>query len=130
MLLMINSTRDVWKLCQIWLVPVAHPILAKFPNITHTINPYLYLLSHDYRYLQCHSLLNYTKYFVCFLFYFIVLNLHHLWSPNFIFLRLLHTVCIALEYMKLQPLNHNTWSYTHLYSSHASIMMGYIFWWC
>ena len=35
----INSTRDVWKFCQIRLAPAARPILAKFPNITRTINP-------------------------------------------------------------------------------------------
>ncbi len=35
----INSTRDVWKFCQIGLVQVARPILAKFANITRTINP-------------------------------------------------------------------------------------------
>ena len=35
----IKSTRDVWKFCQIGLAPAAHPILAKFPNITHTTNP-------------------------------------------------------------------------------------------
>jgi hypothetical protein len=32
----INSTRDVWKFA---LAPAARPILAKFPNITRTINP-------------------------------------------------------------------------------------------
>ena len=37
--LRINNTRDVWKFCQIGLVPAARPILAKFPNITRTINP-------------------------------------------------------------------------------------------
>ncbi len=35
----INNTRDVWKFCQIRLAPAARPILAKFPNITRTINP-------------------------------------------------------------------------------------------
>ncbi len=35
----INSTRDVWKFCQIGRAPAARPILAKFPNITRTINP-------------------------------------------------------------------------------------------
>ena len=35
----INSTRDVWKFCQIGLAPAARPILAKFANITRTINP-------------------------------------------------------------------------------------------
>ena len=35
----INSTRDVWKFCQITLVPAPRPILAKFANITRTINP-------------------------------------------------------------------------------------------
>ena len=35
----INSTRDVWKFCQIGLAPAARPILAKFSNITRTINP-------------------------------------------------------------------------------------------
>ncbi len=30
----INSTRDVWKICQIGLAPAARPILAKFANIT------------------------------------------------------------------------------------------------
>ena len=35
----INSTRDVWKFCQIGLGPADRPILAKFPNITRTINP-------------------------------------------------------------------------------------------
>ena len=45
----INSTRDVWKFWQIGLAPAAHPILAKFPNITGTIiNPKLYSKSHDY----------------------------------------------------------------------------------
>ena len=34
----INSTRDVWKFCQTGLAPAARPILAKFPNITRTIN--------------------------------------------------------------------------------------------
>jgi hypothetical protein len=34
-----------------WTRPRAHPILAKFPNITRTINPKLYLPSHDYLYL-------------------------------------------------------------------------------
>ena len=46
----INSTCDVWKFCQIGLAPAAHPILAKFPNITRTINPKLYSHSHDYLY--------------------------------------------------------------------------------
>ena len=36
----INSTRDVCKFCQIGLAPrAARPILAKFANITRTINP-------------------------------------------------------------------------------------------
>ena len=35
----INSTRDVWKFCRIGLAPAARPILAKFANITRTINP-------------------------------------------------------------------------------------------
>ncbi len=35
----INSTRDVWKFCQFGLAPAARPILAKFANITRTINP-------------------------------------------------------------------------------------------
>ncbi len=35
----INNTRDVWKFCQIGLAPAARPILAKFANITRTINP-------------------------------------------------------------------------------------------
>ena len=35
----INNTRDVWKFCQIGFAPAARPILAKFPNITRTINP-------------------------------------------------------------------------------------------
>ena len=35
----INSTRDVWKFCQIGLAPAARLILAKFSNITRTINP-------------------------------------------------------------------------------------------
>jgi hypothetical protein len=35
----INSTRDVWKFAKIGLPPAARPILAKFPNITRTINP-------------------------------------------------------------------------------------------
>ena len=35
----INNTRDVWTFCQIGLTPAARPILAKFPNITRTINP-------------------------------------------------------------------------------------------
>ena len=35
----INSTRDVWKFCQIGLAPAARPIFEKFPNITCTINP-------------------------------------------------------------------------------------------
>ncbi len=34
-----NNTRDVWKFCQIGLATAARPILAKFPNITRTINP-------------------------------------------------------------------------------------------
>ena len=38
----INSTRDVWKFAK---------ILAKFPNVTRTINPELYSSSHDYLYL-------------------------------------------------------------------------------
>ena len=38
----INTTLDAWKFCQIELAPAAHPILAKFPNITRTINPELY----------------------------------------------------------------------------------------
>ncbi len=34
----INSTRDVWKFCQIGLASVrGSPILAKFPNISRTI---------------------------------------------------------------------------------------------
>ena len=37
--LWINSTRDVWKFCQIGLALAARPILAKCPNITRTINP-------------------------------------------------------------------------------------------
>ncbi len=32
--LRINSTRDVWKFCQIGLAPAARPILAKFANIS------------------------------------------------------------------------------------------------
>ena len=47
----ILPTRDVWKFCQIGLAPAARPILAKFPNITRTINPKLYSQSHDYLYL-------------------------------------------------------------------------------
>ena len=43
-------TRDVWKFCQIGFAPGARPILAKFPNITRTINPKLYSQSHDYLY--------------------------------------------------------------------------------
>ena len=43
-------TRDIWKFCQIGLVPAGRPILAKFPNITRTINPKLYSQSHDYLY--------------------------------------------------------------------------------
>ena len=43
--------RDVWKVCQIGLAPAARPILAKFPNITRTVNPKLYSQSHDYLYL-------------------------------------------------------------------------------
>ncbi len=35
----INSTCDVRKFCQIGLAAAAHPILAKFANITRTINP-------------------------------------------------------------------------------------------
>ena len=35
----INSTRDVWKFCRIGLAPAARPILAKFANISRTINP-------------------------------------------------------------------------------------------
>ncbi len=35
----INNTCDVWKFCQIGLARAARPILAKFPNITRTINP-------------------------------------------------------------------------------------------
>ena len=34
-----NSTRDVWKFCQIGLAPVARLVLAKFPIITRSINP-------------------------------------------------------------------------------------------
>ena len=45
----INSTRDVWTFCQIRLAPTA-PILAKFPNITRTVNSKLYSQSHDYLY--------------------------------------------------------------------------------
>ena len=45
-------TRDVWKFCQIGLAPAARSILAKFPNITRTINPKLYSQSHDYLYKQ------------------------------------------------------------------------------
>ena len=45
----INSTRDVWKFCQIGLAPGARTILAKFP-ITRTINPKLYSQSYDYLY--------------------------------------------------------------------------------
>ena len=39
MQLAINSTRNVWKFCQTGLAPAARPLLAKFPNITRTINP-------------------------------------------------------------------------------------------
>ena len=46
----INSTRDVWNFAN-WTRPRARPILAKFPNITRTINPKLYSPSHDYLYL-------------------------------------------------------------------------------
>ena len=46
----INSTRDVWKFCQIGLAPAARTIEEKFPNITRTINPKLYSQSHDYLY--------------------------------------------------------------------------------
>ena len=46
----INSTHDVWRSCQIGLAPAARPILAKFPNITRTINSKLYSPSHDYLY--------------------------------------------------------------------------------
>jgi hypothetical protein len=50
----INSTRDVWKFSKLnsprRLVQAARPILAKFPNITRTINPELYSPSHDYLY--------------------------------------------------------------------------------
>ncbi len=35
----INNTRDVCKFCQIGLAPTARAILAKFANITRTINP-------------------------------------------------------------------------------------------
>lgn len=38
----INNTRDVSKFCQIGLAQAAHSILARFPNITSTINPKLY----------------------------------------------------------------------------------------
>ena len=48
----INSTRDVWKFCQIGLAPAVRPILAKFPNITRTIKPKLYSQSHDNLYLS------------------------------------------------------------------------------
>ena len=34
----INDTRDVWKFAKLDS-PAARPILAKFPNITRTINP-------------------------------------------------------------------------------------------
>ena len=47
----INSTRDVWKFCQIGLAPAARAIFAKFPNITRTINLKLYSQSDDYLYL-------------------------------------------------------------------------------
>ena len=46
----VNNTRDVWKFCQIGLALAARPILAKFPNITRTINPQLYSPTHDYLY--------------------------------------------------------------------------------
>ena len=48
----VNSTRDVWKFCQTALAPAARPILAKFLNITRTINPKLYSQSHDYPYTK------------------------------------------------------------------------------
>ena len=48
----INSTRDVWKFCQIGLAPAARAILAKFPNITRTINPKLYSQSDDNLYIS------------------------------------------------------------------------------
>ena len=35
----INSTRGVWKFCQIGLAPAARPIMVRFPNTTRTINP-------------------------------------------------------------------------------------------
>ena len=38
----INSTSDVWKLCQNWLRRRGENDLAKFPNITSIINPKLY----------------------------------------------------------------------------------------
>ena len=48
----INSIRDVWKFCQIGLAPVSRSILAKFPNITRTINPKLYSQSRDNLYIS------------------------------------------------------------------------------
>ena len=48
----INSTRDVWKFCQIGLAPASRSILAKFPNITRTINAKLYSQSHDNLYIS------------------------------------------------------------------------------
>ena len=55
----INSTRDVWKFCQIGLAPAARTILAKYSNITRTINLKLYSQSHDY--LQYTKLANIWK---------------------------------------------------------------------
>ena len=46
----INGARDVWKVYQIGFAPAARPILAKFPNITRTINPKLCSQSDDYQY--------------------------------------------------------------------------------
>ena len=48
----INSTRNVWKFCQIGLAPAARAILANFPNITRTNNPKLYSQSDDNLYIS------------------------------------------------------------------------------
>jgi hypothetical protein len=40
-MLIINKYNNSWclEICQIGVAPAARPILAKFPNITRTINP-------------------------------------------------------------------------------------------
>ena len=43
-----NCTCDVWKFCQIGLVPLAHPILANIQTSLVLLIPNYTRISHDY----------------------------------------------------------------------------------